>query len=68
MVLQPKCPYADDTAFAFQPQQSSLDALIEDLNDFCNLSSLKPNYEKYTFLRVGSLKESPTIFCPVVYQ
>ena len=38
--------YADDSSFKLSPQARSLQCLIEDLDNFCVLSGLKPNYDK----------------------
>ena len=36
---------ADDSSFVLSPQARSLQCLIEDLDNFCVLSGLKPNYD-----------------------
>ncbi|KAJ8289842.1 hypothetical protein GJAV_G00005950 [Gymnothorax javanicus] len=51
--------YADDTNFPINPQLSTLQNLVEDLNTFSKYSGLKPNYEKCSLLRIGSLKDTP---------
>lgn len=38
------------------PQSSTLNSLIENLDNVSSLSGLKPNYDKCTILRIGSLK------------
>ena len=48
--------YADDSNFPLIPKISSLNALTDDLDIFSTFSGLKPNYEKCTVLRIGSLK------------
>lgn len=48
--------YADDTNFPLSPYASTLQALETDLDFFSTLSGLKPNYDKCTLLRIGSLK------------
>ena len=49
---------ADDSSFILSPQARSLQCLIEDLDNFSVLSGLKPNYDKCTILRIGSLKNT----------
>jgi hypothetical protein len=50
--------YADDSGFMLSPQAWSLQCLIKDLDNFSVLSGLKPNYDKCTQLRIGSLKKT----------
>ena len=40
------------------PHSGSLHSLIEHLDHFSSLSGLKPNYDKCTTLRIGSLKNT----------
>ena len=47
-----------DSSFILSPQARSLQCLIEDLDNFSGLSGLKPNYDKCTILRIGSLKNT----------
>ena len=39
--------YVDDSCFLLNPQFRSLHSLIEDLDNFSNLSGLQPNYDVY---------------------
>lgn len=55
--------YADDINFRIQPNITTFIALVDELNDFSNISGLKPNYEKCTVLRIGSLRGSNFEFC-----
>ena len=55
--------YGDDSSFISSPQARSLQCLIEDLDNF---SGLKPNYDKCTLLRIGSLKIQ-LLHYPAVY-
>lgn len=48
--------FANDSSFMLSPQARSLQCLIKDLDNFSVLSGLKPNYDKCTILRIGSLK------------
>lgn len=50
--------YADDASFYINPDALSLDSLITELDSFALLSGLKPNYDKCSILRIGSLKRS----------
>ena len=50
--------YADDSSFMLSPQARSLQCLIKDLANFSVLSGLKPNYDRCTILRIGSLKNT----------
>ena len=50
--------YADDTSFILSPESSTLLNLTKDLDDFSSISGLKPNYDKCTILRLGSLKNT----------
>lgn len=50
--------YADDSSFMLEPDNTSLQNLIIDLNNFKKISGLKPSYEKCCILRLGHLKGS----------
>ncbi|XP_078590159.1 uncharacterized protein LOC144870234 [Branchiostoma floridae x Branchiostoma japonicum] len=50
--------FADDSNFPLQPEAQSLVALVEDLKNFSIISGLKPNFDKCTILRIGSLKNT----------
>ena len=50
--------YADDSSCMLSPQARSLQRLIKDLDNISVLSGLKPNYDKCTILRIGSLKNT----------
>lgn len=50
--------YADDTSFLPSPDNTCLQNLIKDLDDFSNLSGLKPNYDKCHILKLGPLKNT----------
>ncbi|WP_176696360.1 reverse transcriptase domain-containing protein, partial [Candidatus Ichthyocystis sparus] len=47
--------YADDTIFFLTPKKNHLNALLKDLDQFAELSGLRPNYDKCIILRLGSL-------------
>jgi hypothetical protein len=56
--------YADDSSFMLSAQARSLQCLIKDLDNFSVFSGLKPNYDKCTILRIGSLKNTTfTLSC-----
>ena len=57
--------YADDASFYIKPDVVSLNSLIAELDSFALLSGLKPNYDKCSILRIGSLKNSNHIACKV---
>ena len=42
--------YADDSGFMLSPQARSLQCLIEDLDNFSELSGLKSNYDVYNIM------------------
>ena len=57
--LESKCSfYADDASFHVKADRLSLDSLILELDLFASLSGLKPNYEKCSILKIGSLKKT----------
>ena len=60
--------YADDSSFILSLQARSLLCLIEDLVNFSVLSGLKPNYDKCTILRIGSLKNNFYINLQLTYK
>ena len=47
--------YADDTIFFLSPKENYLNALLKDLDQFAELSGLRPNYDKCIILQLGSI-------------
>ena len=56
--------FADDATYFNNGDEESLKHLLETLEQFSNVSGLNLNINKTTFLRVGSLKNTNTIFFP----
>ena len=56
------CQYADDTWFALEPTEESLNALIDELDQFAQFAGLTINFSKSYIMKLGPLRESDARF------
>ena len=55
--------YADDTAILLDGTENSLNHALSLIDQFSKFSGLKPNYQKTSCIKIGSLRNSGDILC-----